>query len=116
MSDVALSVQMHMLTRKLSEQNDRISNQNLSTSSSGYDDIDGYVSVRGRRRSTPPLSTNIGAPNNNPVKPYRRSSLFNLSFSRWGGSGRNAGASGNSGKNAVRGIVSHLNAGFKSSK
>jgi hypothetical protein len=115
---------MHTLNLKLTEQNDRISYNNNTSSSSVYgDDIDnGYVSVRGRRRSTPPLSSS--SVNNSNTKPNRRSSLFNLSFSRWGSSARsninNNGNYGNGGKSTVRSgnsnFMSHLNGGFKLSR
>ena len=96
-----------MLIRKLSEQNSRINN---TSSSSIYDDIDGYVSVRGRRKSTPPLSSSV---NNNNTKSHRRSSLFNLSFSRWG-SARNNNNNNTSNGRSTR--INGLNGGFKSSR
>ena len=103
------SRKMQMLIRKLSEQNSRINN---TSSSSIYDDIDGYVSVRGRRKSTPPLSSSV---NNNNTKPHRRSSLFNLSFSRWG-SARNNNNNSNNTSNGRSTRINGLNGGFKSSR
>ena len=87
-----------------------VTNNNTSSSSVYGDDIDnGYVSVRGRRRSTPPLSSSSA--NNSNIKPNRRSSLFNLSFSRWGSGARNNinnnGNNGNGGRSTVRGSNSN---------
>ena len=77
---------------------------------SSYVDVDGYVSVHGRRKSTPPIPSN-GISNSK--KPHRRSSLFNLSFSRWGNS---RGSTSNSAK---QGFISGTNpfaGSFKSSR
>ena len=102
------SRKMQMLIRKLSEQNSRINN---TSSSSIYDDIDGYVSVRGRRKSTPPLSSSV---NNNKTKPHRRSSFINLSITRWGKAENKNNNNNTSNGRSIR--INGLNGGFKSSR
>jgi hypothetical protein len=77
---------------------------------SSYVDVDGYVSVHGRRKSTPPISSN-GISNS--TKPHRRSSLFNLSFSRWGTS---RGSTSNSAKQSFISGSNPFAGSFKSSR